>query len=69
MVGDGPLKSKLCKKYPEFIFSGIQTGSVLAEHYASADIFIFSSVTETFDNVILEAMASGLGVVTYDYAA
>jgi glycosyltransferase involved in cell wall biosynthesis len=44
-------------------------GARLAEHYASADIFLFSSVSETFGNVTLEAMASGLAVVAYDYAA
>jgi len=69
LVGDGPLKKKLMKKYPEFIFAGMQTGNDLAEHYASGDIFVFSSITETFGNVILEAMASGLGIIAYDYAA
>ncbi|MFV1984073.1 MAG: glycosyltransferase family 4 protein, partial [Thiohalomonadales bacterium] len=69
LVGDGPLKTKLRKKYPEFIFAGMKTGEALAQYYASADIFIFSSITETFGNVILEAMASGLGVIAYDYAA
>jgi len=69
LVGDGPLKKKLQKKYPDFIFSGMQTGESLAEHYASGDIFVFTSITETFGNVILEAMASGLGIITYDYAA
>ena len=44
-------------------------GEALAAHYASGDIFAFTSLTETFGNVILEAMASGLGVVAYDYAA
>ncbi len=69
LVGDGPLREKLHKKYPDFIFTGMQTGEALAEHYASGDIFIFSSLTETFGNVILEAMASGLAVVSFDYAA
>ncbi|HUN57692.1 MAG TPA: glycosyltransferase, partial [Candidatus Binataceae bacterium] len=50
-------------------FAGTQTGVALAEHYASADIFLFPSETETFGNVTLEAMASGLAVVAYDYAA
>ena len=44
-------------------------GEDLAQHYASADLFIFPSITETFGNVTLEAMASGLGVVAYNYAA
>jgi glycosyltransferase involved in cell wall biosynthesis len=69
LVGDGPLLKKMKKDHPSFIFSGMQTGEALAAHYASGDIFAFTSLTETFGNVILEAMASGLGVVAYDYAA
>ncbi|MGD8567422.1 MAG: glycosyltransferase family 1 protein [Gammaproteobacteria bacterium] len=69
LVGDGPLLKKLKKEHPSFIFAGSRTGEDLAAHYASADIFLFSSLTETFGNVILEAMASGLGVVAFDYAA
>jgi glycosyltransferase involved in cell wall biosynthesis len=69
LVGDGPLLKKLKKDHPDFIFAGTQTGEDLAAHYASSDIFLFSSLTETFGNVILEAMASGLGVVAFDYAA
>jgi len=69
LVGDGPLLNKLKKENPEFIFSGMLSGEDLAKHYASSDIFVFPSMTETFGNVILEAMASGLGVIAYDYAA
>jgi len=69
MVGDGPLRRQLQKNNPDIIFCGEQTGSSLAAHYASADIFLFPSETETFGNVTLEAMASGLAVVAYDYAA
>ena len=69
LVGDGPLLKKLKRDHPEFIFAGTQTGEALAAHYASGDLFVFTSLTETFGNVILEAMASGLGVVAYDYAA
>lgn len=69
LVGDGPLLNKIKKENPSFIFSGMQSGEDLAQHYASSDIFIFPSKTETFGNVILEAMASGLGVIAYDYAA
>jgi glycosyltransferase involved in cell wall biosynthesis len=69
LVGDGPLRAELQKKHPDLIFCGVQTGERLADHYASADIFLFPSETETFGNVTLEAMASGLAVVAYDYAA
>jgi glycosyltransferase involved in cell wall biosynthesis len=69
MVGDGPLLGKLKKQHPDIIFSGPKVGHELSAHYASADIFLFASVTETFGNVILEAMSSGLAVVAYDYAA
>jgi glycosyltransferase involved in cell wall biosynthesis len=69
LVGDGPLRAALQKQHPDLIFCGTQTGEALAKHYASADIFLFPSETETFGNVTLEAMASGLVVVAYDYAA
>ncbi len=68
-VGDGPKLNELKKEHPEFIYAGVLRGEELAEHYASADLFIFPSITETFGNVTLEAMASGLSVVAYDYAA
>src|SRR5262249_48469856 len=69
VVGDGPLRAPLQKAHPDLIFCGIQTGRQLARHYASADVFLFPSETETFGNVTLEAMASGLVVVAYNYAA
>jgi glycosyltransferase involved in cell wall biosynthesis len=69
LVGDGPLSSTLQKKHPQLIFCGIKTGEALARHYASGDIFLFPSETETFGNVALEAMASGLAIVAYWYAA
>lgn len=69
LVGDGPLRSQLAREHPDIVFAGTQRGTQLAEHYASADIFLFASRTETFGNVTLEAMASGLPVVAYDYAA
>jgi glycosyltransferase involved in cell wall biosynthesis len=69
IVGDGPLRAALQSKHPGLVFCGVQTGKKLAEHYASADVFLFPSETETFGNVTLEAMASGLAVVAYDYAA
>ena len=68
-VGDGPLRDELANACPQAIFCGSQQGKSLAEHYASADIFIFPSITETFGNVVPEALASGLCVVAYDYAA
>jgi glycosyltransferase involved in cell wall biosynthesis len=54
---------------PGAVFAGMQTGHALATHYASADTFLFASITETFGNVVTEAMASGLAVLAYDYAA
>ncbi|MBA3034746.1 MAG: glycosyltransferase family 1 protein [Gammaproteobacteria bacterium] len=68
-VGDGPQKSALAARHPEHIFAGMRHGEDLAAHYASADIFLLPSLTETYGNVTLEAMASGLGVVAYASAA
>ena len=69
LVGDGPLRKKLQQKYPAFIFCGTRLGDDLAMHYASADILLFPSRTETYGNVLTEAMASGLATVAYDEAA
>lgn len=69
MVGDGPLRETLQRKCPEAIFTGFLEEQELAAHYASADLFVFPSTTETFGNVILEAMASSLPVVAFDDAA
>lgn len=69
VVGDGPSRAALEAQHPDLLFCGELTGDTLAEHYASADVFLFPSETETFGNVTLEAMASGLAVVAYDYAA
>jgi len=69
LVGDGPLRTLLQKQHPDLIFCGMKTGEELAKHYASGDIFLFPSETETFGNVTLEALASGLAVVAYNYAA
>jgi glycosyltransferase involved in cell wall biosynthesis len=59
----------ISKRHPHHIFAGPKLGLELAEHYASADMFLFPSMTETFGNVVLEAMSSGLAVVAYRYAA
>ena len=69
VVGAGPLEAALARTHPDLVFCGFRTGDELAAHYASADVFLFPSETETFGNVTLEAMASGLAVVAYDYAA
>lgn len=69
LVGDGPERSRLERENPRLIFAGMRTGEDLAAHYASADLFLFPSVTETYGNVTVEAMASGLAVIAYDYAA
>lgn len=69
VVGDGPQRAALQAQLPEAIFCGVQRGELLASHYASGDVFLFPSLTETFGNVVLEALASGLAVVAYDEAA
>jgi glycosyltransferase involved in cell wall biosynthesis len=69
IVGDGPICSMQRQTNPDLIFCGIKTGHELARYYASADLFLFPSETETFGNVTLEAMASGLAVIAYNYAA
>lgn len=69
LVGDGPLRASLERAHPQVVFAGMRIGDDLAAHYASADLFLFASQTETFGNVTLEAMASGLCPVAYDYAA
>lgn len=69
VVGDGPLRAELEVLYPHAVFTGVKTGRELAVHYASADVFLMPSQTETFGLVTLEAMASGLPVVAYNMAA
>lgn len=68
-VGDGPMRAALQHSCPDAIFAGIRRGKDLGAHYASADLFLFPSLSETFGNVTLEAMASGLCVIAYEYAA
>ena len=69
LVGDGPLRASVQAQLPEAHFCGLQRGEALATHYASGDLFLFPSLSETFGNVVLEALASSLGVVAYDQAA
>jgi glycosyltransferase involved in cell wall biosynthesis len=69
VVGDGPVRAPLERRNPGFHYAGARVGEDLAAHYASADIFLFPSTSETFGNVVLEAMASGLALLSYDDAA
>jgi len=67
LVGDGPSRRQL--QHPQHIHAGMRHGEDLAAHYASADLFLFPSMTETYGNVTLEALASGLPVAAYRMAA
>jgi len=69
LVGDGPARRTLAAHNPDFVFAGVHRGVDLARHYASGDLFVFPSVTETFGNVTLEALASGVPVIAFDYGA
>ncbi len=68
-VGDGPWREKLAQEHPDFVFCGVQRGAEVARYFASGDLFVFPSHSETFGNVTLEAMASGLPTVAFDYGA
>jgi glycosyltransferase involved in cell wall biosynthesis len=63
LVGDGPIKNELKELMPAAKFLGYKTGKELSTAFASSDIFVFPSTTETFGNVTLEAMASGIPAV------
>ncbi len=69
IAGEGPLKAQLQREHPECIFAGFYSREEIGRHYASADIYIHASLTETFGNVLTEAMASGLAVAGFNYAA
>lgn len=69
LAGEGPLKSRLVDEHPECIFAGFFDREEIGRYYASADIYIHASLSETFGNVLTEALASGLAVAGFDYAA
>ena len=69
LVGDGPMTESLRRRNVGYVIAGRLVNGELSAHYASADLFLFPSTSETFGNVTLEAMASGLGIVAYRYAA
>jgi glycosyltransferase involved in cell wall biosynthesis len=65
VVGDGPARAELQRRFPKAVFFGMKTGDDLAWHYAQADAFVFPSRTDTFGLVMLEAMACGTPVAAY----
>ena len=69
VVGDGPMRRNLQTRYPQVRFVGMQTGEALSRYYAAADLFLFPSLSDTFGNVVLEALASGVPVVAFDLGA
>ena len=69
LAGEGPLKRALMKAHPDCVFAGFFSRDEIGRYYASADVYIHASLTETFGNVLTEAMASGLAPAGFDYAA
>ncbi|HEY1847762.1 MAG TPA: glycosyltransferase family 1 protein, partial [Opitutaceae bacterium] len=69
LAGEGPLKRALMRAHPDCVFAGFFSRDDIGRYYASADIYIHASLTETFGNVLTEAMASGLAAAGFDYAA
>jgi glycosyltransferase involved in cell wall biosynthesis len=68
-VGDGPSRAALKAAHSDHVFTGMRRGEDLARHFASGDLFLFPSLTETFGNVTLESLASGVPIVAFDYGA
>lgn len=66
IVGDGPMRFSLEKKYPNVLFVGKKTKQELASYYRASDVFVFPSKTDTFGIVLIEALACGLPVAAYD---
>lgn len=69
VVGEGPARAALAKRFPETVFLGARQGEDLAQVYAAADVFVFPSLTDTFGLVLLEALASGLPVAAFPATA
>jgi glycosyltransferase involved in cell wall biosynthesis len=69
VVGDGPARASLARQFPQAVFLGSRDGEALAEIYASADVFVFPSRTDTFGLVLLEALASGVPVAAFPAGA
>lgn len=65
VVGDGPQRAELERRFPDVMFVGAKQGEALAAHYASADVFVFPSRTDTFGLVLIEALACGVPVAAY----
>jgi glycosyltransferase involved in cell wall biosynthesis len=69
LAGDGPLRPRLERENPGVVFTGFLSREETGRHCASADVYLHASTTETYGNVVAEALASGLAFVGFDYAA
>lgn len=69
VAGEGPLQARLQREHPDVIFAGFFSRQEIGRYYASADLYVHASLTETFGNVVTEALASGLAFAGFDYAA